>query len=115
MERFDRWFYKQAKKAWDSKDRYEMEEESKQILSAKEKRSLNMSGLQIGTAQIERGRAEGEDRISFELTSAVGGRILNVRRYDERKDQHATQTYVIPSGEDVGARVAKIINLELLK
>jgi len=115
MEWFDRWFYKQAKKAWDSKDRYEMEEESKQILSAKEKRSLNMSGLQIGTAMIERGAVEGQDRISFELTSAVGGRILNVRRYDERKDSHNNQTYVIPSGEDVGARVAKIINLELLK
>jgi hypothetical protein len=115
MKWFDKWFYKQAKKAWDSKDRYEMEEESKRILSAKEKRSLNMSGLQIGTAMVERGPVEGQDRISFELTSAVGGRILNVRRYDERKDQHATQTYVIPSGEDVGARVAKIINLELLK
>ena len=115
MEWFDRWFYKQAKKAWDSKDRYEMEEESKQILSAKEKRSLNMSGLQIGTAMVERGAVEGQDRISFELTSAVGGRILNVRRYDERKDSHNNQTYVIPSGEDVGARVAKIINLELLK
>lgn len=72
--------------------------------------------MSIGPAMaIEKGRAEGEDRIIFELTSAVGGRILNVRRYDERKDRHDNQTYVIPSGEDVGARVAKIINLELIK
>ena len=75
--------------------------------------SLKMAtaGLQV----LEKGRAEGEDRISFELTSAVGGRILNVRRYDQRKDHHDSQTYVIPSGEDVGARVAKILNLELIK
>lgn len=115
MKWFDRWFYRQAKKAWDNKDRFEMEEESKRILSAKEKRSLNMAGLQIGTAMVERGAVEGQDRISFELSSAVGGRILNVRRYDERKDRHDNQTYVIPNGEDVGERVAKIINLEMFK
>lgn len=115
MKWFDRWFYNKCKDAWDSKDRFEMEEESKRILSAKEKRSLNMSGLQMGTAMVERSRAEGENRISFELTSAVGGRILNVRHYDERKDRHDSQTYVIPAGEDVGERVAKIINLEMFK
>ena len=71
--------------------------------------------MNIGTAMVERGNPEGQDIIRFELSSAVGGRILNVRRYDERKDHHNTQTYVIPSGEDVGARVAKIINLELIK
>jgi len=113
MKWFDKWFYKQAKKAWENKDRFDMEEEAIRILSANEKRGLNMAIG--GQAMVERGAVEGQDRISFELTSAVGGRILNVRRYDERKDQHATQTYVIPTGEDVGARVAKIINLELIK
>lgn len=111
MKWFDRWFYRQAKKAWANKDRFD-EEEAVQL---KERVNRKMSGLQIGTAMVERGPVEGQDRISFELTSAVGGRILNVRRYDERKDSHNNQTYVIPSGEDVGARVAKIINLELLK
>lgn len=105
MKWFDKWFYKQAKKAWDNKDKYEHEA----YVNSKE---LKMA---ISGAQIERGRAEGEDRITFELTSAVGGRILNVRRYDDRKDRHDNQTYVIPSGEDVGARVAKILNLELIK
>ena len=75
-------------------------------------KGMNMN---MSTAMVERGRAEGEDRISFELTSAVGGRILNVRRYDQRKDQHDQSTYVIPSGQDVGERVAKILNLELIK
>ena len=68
-----------------------------------------------GAQAISKGPAEGEDRISFELTTAVGGRILNVRRYDNRIDRHDQTTYVIPSGEDVGARVAKILNLELIK
>jgi hypothetical protein len=112
MKWFDKWFYTKIRDTWDNKHKYE------ELLAErdyKDRIANKMSGLQMGTAMVERGRAEGEDRITFELTSAVGGRILNVRRYDNRKDQHDSQTYVIPSGEDVGSRVAKIINLELIK
>jgi len=78
----------------------------------KESRAMKMG---IGISTVERGMAEGQDRISFDLSSAVGGRILNVRRYDPRKDHHENQTYVIPNGEDIGERVAKIINLEMFR
>ena len=107
MKWFDKWFYKQAKKAWDNKDRYE---DNGNYVN--ESRGLKMVGAQMA---IEKGRPEGEDRITFELSSAVGGRILNVRRYQDRLDRHESTTYVIPTGEDVGSRVAKILNLELLK
>lgn len=107
MKWFDRWFYKQAKKAWENKNQFEEEE----VYVNKAQR-----GLQLGTAMsIEKSRAEGENRISFDLSSAVGGKILNVRHYDHRNDRHENQTYVIPNGEDVGERVAKIVNLELFK
>ena len=106
MKWFDKWVYKQTKKAWENKDRYEEAEDASN--------KVNRMGT-LGVAQIERGRAEGESRISFELSTAVGGKILNVRHYDDRKDRHDSQTYVIPNGEDVGERVAKIINLELFK
>lgn len=112
MKWFDQWLYRKVRDMWDNSHRYEAQvEESKY----KRKISNNMLGLHMETAMVERGAVEGQDRISFELTAAVGGRILNVRRYDDRKDRHDTQTYVIPSGEDVGQRVAKILNLELLK
>ena len=107
MKWFDQWLYKKTRDMWDNAHKYEADRDYK------EARAIKMN---IGqTAMVERGRAEGEDRISFELTSAVGGRILNVRRYNDRTDSQNNQTYVIPSGEDVGARVAKILNLELIK
>jgi len=109
MKWFDRWFYKQAKKAWENKSRYEMEEEVKQM---KERASIKMAGLQVGTAMVEKGAPEGEGTIRFEISSAVGGKIVTVRRSDPRKDHYDQQTYVIPSGEDLGERVARIINLE---
>lgn len=114
MKWLDGFIYRKLRDMWDNKDKYNhylKEEAEYRQWSPPNK----VSGLQMGTAMVERGSVEGQDRISFELTSAVGGRILNVRRYDERKDRQDATTYVIPSGEDVGARVAKIINLELIK
>jgi len=105
MKWVDRWLYTKVRDMWDNRHKYE---ETNGWLQENTK-------MAIGQSMVERSRAEGEDRISFELSTAVGGRILNVRRYDDRKDRHDQQTYVIPNGEDVGARVAKILNLELIK
>ena len=105
MNWFDKWFAKKCKQAWENKNRFDRDE----LIGAKQ------MAIGMGTPMVERSRPEGEDRITFELSSAVGGRILNVRRYDDRKDRHDHQTYVIPNGEDVGERVAKIINLEMYK
>lgn len=107
MKWFDRWLFLKVKDMWDNRHKYEEEKDYQ------EARSLKMS--LVGAQAVARGGAEGEDRITFELSSAVGGRILNVRRYDNRTDRHDQTTYVIPSGEDVGERVSKILNLELLK
>lgn len=97
---------------WDNRHKYDeiiAERDYKNTVATK----IGMQSM--GTAMIERGRPEGESRITFELSTAVGGKILNVRHYDDRKDRHESQTYVIPNGEDVGERVAKIINLEMFK
>ncbi len=111
MKWFDRWVYTKVRDMWDNKHRYE-----ELIAERNYKNTVAMKMNTLSSGQlVERGSVEGQDRISFELTAAVGGRILNVRRYDDRKDRHDATTYVIPSGEDVGARVAKILNLELLK
>lgn len=109
MKFIDKWLYLKVRDMWDNRHNYQ-HYEKRGWLEENTKMAIGM-----GTAMVERGRPEGENRINFELSTAVGGRILNVRRYDDRKDQHNNQTYVIPNGEDVGERVAKIINLELFK
>ena len=109
MKWFDKWFYKQAKKAWENKDQYE--EHGNYVEEMK--RTIKMGTASI--AGLQKSAVEGDNRISFELSSAVGGKILNVRHYDPRSDRHESQTYVIPTGEDIGERVAKIINLEMFK
>lgn len=109
MKWLDRWLYTKVRDMWDNREKYEALQAERDY---KEARAMKMS---IGAQMVDRSSPEGEDRMTFELTSAVGGRILNVRRYDMKTDRHNSTTYVIPSGDDVGARVSKILNLELLK
>ena len=108
MKWFDKWFYNQAKKAWMNKDRYESEGSY-----INESRGMKMAIG--GQAMVERGAPEGESVIRFEISSAVGGKIVTVRRNDPRKDHYDQTTYVIPTGEDLGERVAKIVNMEQYK
>jgi 5S rRNA maturation endonuclease (ribonuclease M5) len=54
------------------------------------------------------------DTIHFDLTAAIGGRILKVRRYDKNHNQSA-QIYIITDSDNIGERVSKIINLEMIK
>lgn len=109
MKWFDRWFYKKSREAWESRDRFDAE---KQFINEVRSKKMGTGQAVMG---LQKGLPEGEDRINFELSSAVGGKILNVRKYDPRNDNHHTQTYVIPTGEDIGERVAKIINLEMFR
>lgn len=110
MKWLDKFLYRKLRDMWDNKDKYN------HFLEEQDYTDRLAMKMGINTAQmVERGNPEGEDRISFELSSAVGGRILNVRRYDNKNDRHNNTTYVIASGEDVGERVSKILNLELLK
>jgi hypothetical protein len=105
MKFLDKWLFNKVTDMWENKHKYVQEKDYNEART-----------LKMGTAiAIDRGRPEGESRINFELSTAVGGKILNVRHYDDRKDRHDQQTYVIPNGEDVGERVAKIINLEMFR
>lgn len=57
-----------------------------------------------------------EDPIRLELQGVIGGHLLRVRHpYDRKTDRSPSSTYIIQSGEDIGARIAKIVNMELLK
>jgi hypothetical protein len=57
-----------------------------------------------------------EDPIRFDLQSVIGGHLLRVRQpYNHKTDRQPSTTYIIQSGEDIGARIAKIVSMELLK
>lgn len=96
----------------------------KNWLRRKLRRFLEDDSMAIESGMVKAARSEDyeEDQLRFTLSPAIGGRILRVTRTTQHKHSNSlgsssmeSATYVIPSGEDVGERVSKILNLELLK
>jgi len=53
--------------------------------------------------------------VRFEIHQAAGGRVVQTRRYDERKDQNFENLYIITSDQDFGREIDKIITMEALR
>ena len=53
--------------------------------------------------------------LNFKVYSAVGGKVVEFRRYDRHKDRSDTTTYIITNDQDFGERISKIATMEKLK
>ena len=53
--------------------------------------------------------------LNFKVYSAVGGKVVEFRRYDRRSDRNDTTTYIITNDQDFGERISKIATMENLK
>ena len=55
------------------------------------------------------------DGLSFNVMSATGGTVVQVRYYDRKTDRHNYSTYLIHDEESIVERVGQIVALEILK
>ena len=53
--------------------------------------------------------------LNFKVYSAVGGKVVEFRRYDRKIDRNDTTTYIITNDQDFGERISKIATMEKLK
>jgi hypothetical protein len=53
--------------------------------------------------------------LSFRVMPALGGTIVQIKSYDEKRDRTITNTHVIPEGEDIAECVGRIVSLEILR
>ena len=53
--------------------------------------------------------------LSFNVMSAQGGTVVQIRHYDRRTDRNNNITHVIPDGEDIAERIGQIVSMELLR
>lgn len=56
-----------------------------------------------------------EPTLNFTVFSAVGGKVIEFRRYDRRTDRSDSTMYVIGKDENFGEKIAKISTLEIMK
>ena len=59
--------------------------------------------------------ANGDPVLNFRVYSAVGGRIVEFRRYDRKQGNNDFTSYIITEDQNFGERIAKIATLESLK
>jgi len=53
--------------------------------------------------------------LQFKIYNAVGGKVVEFSRYDQKSDRHHHDIYIIGKQEDFGEKIAKIAMLETLK
>jgi hypothetical protein len=61
------------------------------------------------------GSIDSDATMSFTVYNAIGGKVVEFRRYDRQRDRSEHTMYVISSDEDFGSRISKIATLETLK
>jgi hypothetical protein len=74
-------------------------------------------------AKIRRGLVSSRDSdidlpdggLNIQVKSAIGGKIVIFRTYDERADRNSYSTYLIPDSENFQDSLGKIITMESLK
>jgi hypothetical protein len=64
---------------------------------------------------VEAQMCDAEPILNFRVFSAVGGQVVEFRRYDRKTDRNDTTTYIIHKDDDFGEKISKIANLELLR
>ena len=71
--------------------------------------------LGIKSRDVEAQMCEAEPILNFRVFSAVGGQVVEFRRYDRKTDRSDTSTYIIHKEDDFGEQISKISTMEMLK
>jgi hypothetical protein len=64
---------------------------------------------------VEAKMCDSDPILHFRVFSAVGGKVVEFRRYDRKTDRNDTTSYIITNDQDFGDRIAKIATMESLK
>jgi hypothetical protein len=54
-------------------------------------------------------------RMNFTVYRANGGVLVEINRYDERKDHHHCELHIVHPDQDLGEALGKIVTFESLK
>ena len=82
---------------------------------AREEPDMYIGNKITSSRDVEAQMCDAEPILNFRVFSAVGGQVVEFRRYDRKTDRSDTSTYIIHKDDDFGEKISKIANLELLK
>ena len=73
------------------------------------------TGMAIRSRDFDATPYEEDPILNFRVFSAVGGQVVEFRRFDRKTDRSESTTYIIHKDDDFGDKIAKVANLEMLK
>jgi hypothetical protein len=73
------------------------------------------NSIAIRGRDVEASMCDAEPILNFRVFSAVGGKVVEFRRYDRKTDRSDTTTYIVHNNEDFGDKISKIATMESLK
>ena len=89
---FQRWFLKHSQQAWKQIDQDRYTAASRVTATLNTRNSIDLT-----------------------LIRADGGWVVQFQNYDEHRDRHNVNHYVIPDSEEFGNRLAEIITLQCMR
>ena len=102
MKWLDRWILRQAQQI----------RERDGIEISYDKRASNRATTISGESHS---LGDSSNRMNFTVYRAQGGTVVEINRYDRRKDQHHCDLHIVTADQDLGEALGKIVTYESLK
>jgi hypothetical protein len=109
MKWFDRWFTNKCKQALGIED--DTREEDAYVTPMTSSKQSRRNSL----ARVRDDNDLPEGGLNIQVKSALGGKIIIFRNYDERNDRNIYTTYLIHDGENFESSLGRIITMESMK
>jgi hypothetical protein len=71
--------------------------------------------LRRGRTDVCSNTLDSEATLTFTVYNAIGGKVVEFRRYDRKNDRSDHTVYVIGKDEDFGEKISRISTLEVMK
>jgi len=114
MKWFDKWFANKCKQAWEDSQNSEKEyaEERPLVPRIGAPARRNRAGLTAGSMESSELQSQST---TFKMYQANGGTVIELRHFDDHKEQWESSLHVVPNGDDLGKAIEHIITYEALK
>ena len=107
---FRKWFWKMAKRAWDDHQSGKYAEEI-----GSDKVAYPVHKSVPCTSASDRLATDDAPTTVFRIVNAIGGCIIETRRYDPKTERNSTNLYIVTDGEDLTESLGKVMTMEALK
>ena len=99
MKWFDRWFAKHAERAWNDANNKREHDNTVGSRAVLKSRSIAVSADRD---------LESRSSVTFRFHTATNGTVAQVSWYDDARDMHESELYIINSDADFGEEIASI-------